>query len=101
CLADAGLRCAALGALGEDNAQTFEALFAERGIDDRCLRVPGDTRTNLKLVAADSGATTDINLPGLALDQAQLDSVGARLAELLRPGLPVVLCGSLPAGLAE
>ncbi len=101
CLADAGLRCAALGVLGAGNAPVFETLFAERGIDDRCLRVPGDTRSNLKLVAADSGATTDINLPGLALDQAQLDTVGARLAELLRPGLPVVLSGSLPAGLAE
>ncbi|QNH21640.1 1-phosphofructokinase [Xanthomonas sp. GW] len=101
CLADAGIATAALGVLGAGNAHLFETLFAARGIDDRCLRVPGDTRTNLKLVAADSGATTDINLPGLPLGAAELQAVGARLAELLRPGLPVVLTGSLPAGLAE
>ncbi|MDR6672769.1 1-phosphofructokinase [Xanthomonas sp. 1678] len=101
CLADAGIATAALGVLGAGNAHLFETLFAARGIDDRCLRVPGDTRTNLKLVAADSGATTDINLPGLPLGADELHAVGARLAELLRPGLPVVLTGSLPAGLAE
>ncbi|MBN6152641.1 1-phosphofructokinase [Xanthomonas sp. AmX2] len=101
CLADAGIACAALGVLGAGNAAVFETLFRERGIDDRCLRVPGDTRTNLKLVAADSGDTTDINLPGLPLGAAELHAVGARLAGLLRPGLPVVLSGSLPAGLAE
>lgn len=100
CLADAGVATAALGVLGAGNAHLFETLFAARGIDDRCLRVPGDTRTNLKLVAADSGDTTDINLPGLPLGAAELQAVGARLAALLRPGLPVVLTGSLPAGLA-
>ncbi|OAX58199.1 1-phosphofructokinase [Xanthomonas graminis] len=100
CLADAGIATSALGVLGAGNAHLFETLFAARGIDDRCLRVPGDTRTNLKLVAADSGATTDINLPGLPLGAAELHAVGTRLAELLRPGLPVVLTGSLPAGLA-
>ncbi|MCT8285312.1 1-phosphofructokinase family hexose kinase [Xanthomonas translucens] len=100
CLADAGIATAALGVLGAGNAHLFETLFAARGIDDRCLRVSGDTRTNLKLVAADSGATTDINLPGLPLGAAELQAVGARLDELLRPGLPVVLTGSLPAGLA-
>ncbi|MBD7923916.1 1-phosphofructokinase family hexose kinase [Xanthomonas bonasiae] len=101
CLADAGVVTAALGVLGAGNAHLFETLFAARGIDDRCLRVPGDTRTNLKLVAADSGDTTDINLPGLPLGAAELHAVGARLAPLLRPGLPVVLTGSLPAGLAD
>jgi len=101
CLADAGIATAALGVLGAGNAQPFETLFAARGIDDRCLRVPGDTRTNLKLVAADSGATTDINLPGLPLGAPELHAVGARLAALLRPGLPVVLSGSLPGGLAD
>ncbi len=101
CLADAGIATAALGVLGAGNAHLFDTLFVARGIDDRCLRVPGDTRTNLKLVAADSGDTTDVNLPGLPLGAAELHAVGARLAELLRPGLPVVLTGSLPAGLAD
>jgi 1-phosphofructokinase len=99
CLADWGLATAALGVLGAGNAGTFEELFRERGIADHCLRVAGETRTNIKLVEAQNGETTDINLPGLALDQSHLRAVAERLAPLLRPGLPVVLSGSLPAGL--
>lgn len=98
-LAGLGVATAALGVLGSDNAGMFEALFAQRGIADACLRVPGQTRTNIKLVADGGRQTTDINLPGLRLGPAQLDAVAERLAACLRPGLAVVLSGSLPAGL--
>lgn len=98
-LAGLGISTAALGVLGRDNAGIFEALFAQRGIADACLRVPGQTRTNIKLVADGGRQTTDINLPGLALAEAHLDAVMSTLARYLRPGLAVVLSGSLPAGL--
>lgn len=98
-LAGLGVSTAALGVLGRDNAGMFEALFAQRGIADACLRVPGQTRTNIKLVADGGRQTTDINLPGLALAEAHLDAVMSTLARYLRPGLAVVLSGSLPAGL--
>lgn len=98
-LAGLGISTAALGVLGSDNAGMFEALFAQRGIADACLRVPGQTRTNIKLVANGGRQTTDINLPGLALAEAHLDAVMRALARYLRPGLAVVLSGSLPAGL--
>ena len=101
CLADWGSQVAALGVLGVGNAGVFEALFRERGITDHCHRVAGDTRTNLKLVEAQVNETTDINLPGLQLGQAHLQGVADHLAPLLRAGLPVVLSGSLPAGLPE
>ncbi|KOR40383.1 1-phosphofructokinase [Xanthomonas oryzae] len=101
CLADWGSQVAALGVLGVGNAGVFEALFRERGIADHCQRVAGETRTNLKLVDARSNDTTDINLPGLRLGQPHLQGVADHLAPLLRPGLPVVLSGSLPAGLPD
>lgn len=101
CLADWGSQVAALGVLGAGNAGVFEALFRERGITDHCQRVAGETRTNLKLVEARSNDTTDINLPGLRLGQPHLQGVADHLAPLLRPGLPVVLSGSLPAGLPD
>ncbi|MCR8713273.1 1-phosphofructokinase family hexose kinase [Stenotrophomonas indicatrix] len=99
CLADWGVPTTALGVLGDSNDGVFSALFAERSIADGCLRIPGHTRTNIKLVEEASGETTDINLPGLSLCDADLDAVSGRLATLLQPGLPVVLSGSLPAGL--
>lgn len=99
CLAGLGETTAALGVLGSGNAGMFEALFAQRGIADDCLRLPGQTRTNIKLVADGGSQTTDINLPGLLLDETHLAAVAERLAGHLRPGLVVVLSGSLPAGL--
>lgn len=99
CLADWGLPTTALGVLGEGNDGVFGALFTARGIVDGCLRIPGRTRTNIKLVEENNGETTDINLPGLALGGADLDAVSRRLEALLQPDLPVVLSGSLPAGL--
>ncbi|WCE03630.1 1-phosphofructokinase [Pseudoxanthomonas sp. JBR18] len=98
CLADWGVPTTALGVIGVDNEAVFRGLFELRGIADACLRVPGQTRTNVKLVERD-GRTTDINLPGLCLDEGVLDAVAQRLATLLRPQMPVVLSGSLPAGL--
>lgn len=96
CLADWGMPTAALGVLGADNTALFTQLFEQRGIVDHCLRIPGRTRTNIKLVETISGETTDINLPGLTLGADAVDAVAARLAPLLSPDLPVVLSGSLP-----
>ncbi|MBN5157916.1 MULTISPECIES: 1-phosphofructokinase [unclassified Stenotrophomonas] len=99
CLADWGVPTTALGVLGEGNDGVFSAVFAERGIADACLRIAGRTRTNIKLVEEANGETTDINLPGLSLRDADLDAVSRRLDALLQPDLPVVLSGSLPSGL--
>lgn len=96
CLADWGIPVAAAGVLGADNATAFEALFSAKGIEDRCVWVPGETRTNLKLV--DAAGTTDVNLPGLILDTATLRAVRALLAEAAGPDTLAVLAGSLPAG---
>jgi len=99
CLADWGVPTAALGLLGAGNDAVFRALFDERGIVDGCLRVPGTTRTNIKLVEDGGGETTDINLPGLRADLAALARVREQLSGLVTPDMPVVLSGSLPEGL--
>ncbi|WP_236849616.1 PfkB family carbohydrate kinase, partial [Chromobacterium subtsugae] len=65
CLADWGLPATVHGLLGRDNSGAFEQLFAAKRIHDRMLRLPGDSRVNIKLADLQSGRTTDINLPGL------------------------------------
>ena len=75
CLADWGVPTTALGVLGDGNDGVFRTLFSARGIADGCVRVPGRTRTNIKLVEEGSSETTDINLPGLPLGSADLDAV--------------------------
>jgi 1-phosphofructokinase len=98
-LAEQGHRTAALGFLGRDNEAVFTAFFAAHGVQDRCLRLPGATRTGIKIVDPVRGETTDLNFPGLTPTPAdlaaltrQLDTLDARwcvLAGSLPPGVPV------------
>lgn len=96
-LADLGHRLTVAGFLGADNAAPFEALFARRGFVDAFVRVPGETRSNVKLAEAD-GRITDLNGPGPQVAAAHLDALWATL-ERLAPGHDaVVVAGSLPRG---
>lgn len=96
CLADWGAAVTATGLLGADNDAIFRALFAAKGITDRCTRIPGETRTNIKLLDRSSGETTDINLPGLAPGKAALDACVDAVEAASRPDGIAVLAGSLP-----
>jgi len=98
CLADAGQTVELHGLLGRDNAAIFEQLFAAKGIADRLRRVPGATRTNVKLLET-GGRTTDVNLPGFTAAEADAEAVAAGLAQV-GAGELVVISGSQPAGLA-
>jgi 1-phosphofructokinase len=98
-LADLGHEVTVAGFLGVDNQQAFEALFAQRRFVDEFVRVPGETRSNIKL-AESSGRVTDLNGPGPQVsDEAQL-ALMARL-EQIAPGFDaVVVAGSLPRGVS-
>lgn len=96
CLADWGADVMVHGLLGGDNAAPFDALFADKGIADSFIRVAGSTRVNLKLV--DDGGTTDINLDGMAVDEALVAKAISRLIASVRAGDLVALSGSLPPG---
>lgn len=100
CLADWGVAVTATGILGQDNIAPFSQLFAAKGIADRFIRRPGETRTNIKIVETVGARTTDINLPGLTVDLAALTEVQGVLADTVTAGTLVVLAGSLPASLS-
>ena len=101
-LAALGVPAVASGWLGDGNPARFEDAFARLGITDAMLRLAGSTRSNLKLVDRSRGETTDINLPGIALEPDALaaaeDALAVRLAAWLAPGDWCVLAGSLPPG---
>lgn len=98
CLADWGVPVAAGGLLGRFNDDAFVAFFAEKGIADVCVRASGETRTNIKIADLATGSTTDLNLPGLAVDAGEIDAVWAAAVKEIGAGTPVVLAGSLPEG---
>jgi 1-phosphofructokinase len=98
-LADLGHSVTVGGFLGQDNLQPFEALIEWRGFADCFVRVPGETRSNLKLVEAD-GRVTDINGQGPQVDEAACEAL-MRLLEQAAPGHDaVVVAGSLPRGIS-
>ncbi|OLF55841.1 1-phosphofructokinase [Pseudomonas chlororaphis] len=98
-LADLGHQLTVSGFLGEDNPQAFEALFTRRGFVDAFIRVPGETRSNIKLAEQD-GRITDLNGPGPEVDEAAQQALFERL-ERIAPGHDaVVVAGSLPRGVS-
>ncbi len=96
-LADLGHRPSVAGFLGADNVQPFEALFARRGFHDAFVRVPGETRSNLKLVE-DDGRVTDLNGPGPWVDASAQAALLDRLERLAAGHALAVVAGSLPGG---
>lgn len=97
-LADLGHQLTVTGFLGEGNPQAFEQLFVTRGFADEFVRVPGDTRSNIKLAEAD-GQVTDINGPGLTVSEAHCTELLTRLQRLAPAHDLVVVAGSLPRGI--
>jgi 1-phosphofructokinase family hexose kinase len=89
----------ATGFLGRDNAAPFAALFRERGIEDRCVRVAGETRANLKVLHG--AEVTDLNLPGVQVDAQAWAALLRAVHALVEPGRWFVLAGSLPTGAPE
>ena len=86
------------GLLGSDNETAFVRAFNECGLHDAFLRVPGETRINVKISERD-GRVTDLNGPGPRIPPGTMELLSERLWSLL-PGIDaVVISGSLPPNL--
>ncbi len=100
-LAHAGIPVAVTGLLGEAYLTPFVRLFADKGILDRFVRVPGSTRVNVKIVDEVQDRVTDINFPGLHGEPRHLAAVDDALDDLAGTAETFVLSGSVPAGVAD
>jgi 1-phosphofructokinase len=89
----------ATGLLGAANASAFETLFAAKSITDAFIRIPGETRTNIKL--SHDGETTDINLPGPVVDAGSAGKIRQKILDLAVADTLVLFGGSLPAGIGD
>jgi len=91
-----GVKAAATGLLGKDNAAVFEQCLQQYGIADQFIRTPGASRCNIKLHCPLH--TTDINLP------APLQLTPQALQQLVEGSAQapwLALCGSLPPDCPE
>ncbi|MHC1711059.1 MAG: 1-phosphofructokinase [Solidesulfovibrio sp.] len=94
-----GLPVTATGFLGEENQRIFETLFAEKGIDDAFVRVPGATRVDVKILDPETHVTTDINFPGLSPQPEHMERLLTTLEALCAGAKIVAIAGSVPPGL--
>ncbi|WP_426180106.1 1-phosphofructokinase [Pseudomonas sp. TWRC1-2] len=98
-LADLGHHVTVGGFLGEDNPQAFEALIARRGFADAFIRVPGETRSNIKIAELD-GRVTDVNAPGPQVSEQAQQALLDQLTRIAPGHDAVVVAGSLPRGIS-
>ncbi|HET9920190.1 MAG TPA: 1-phosphofructokinase [Ktedonobacteraceae bacterium] len=95
-LADTGHVVAVTGFLGEENLEIYERFFARKHIDDHFVRIPGSTRTNVKIVDEANQCTTDINMPGLTPAPEGLQTLSSEIEQLATSCDWFVLAGALP-----
>jgi 1-phosphofructokinase len=91
-----GIPSTASGFLGRENPGFFEDLFAEGMIRDGFLRIDGETRTGIKIVATSTRETTDLNFAGLAPTHSDLEALTEKLVAMAEPGTWFVIGGRLP-----
>ena len=91
-----GKSVAVTGFLGASNPSIFSKHFKEYGLRDEFIRVGGETRTGIKIVDTISSETTDINLLGPSPLETQQRDLVDRIQKIAKPGMWVVLAGSLP-----
>lgn len=99
-LADFGQPAIVTGCLGADNDEIFRRLFQRKGIEDRCVRIAGQTRIGVKISDEVLNQTTDINFPGETPSDADIGRLFEILAELAADHEWFVLSGSIPRGVS-
>src|SRR5438874_674847 len=97
-LADYDHSTAVTGFLGQENADIFEKLFANKRIDDRFVRIPGRTRIGVKIVDEAKQQTTDINMPGLLPTTEAVNTLLETIDGLAASYDWFALSGNLPPG---
>jgi 1-phosphofructokinase len=99
-LSDFGQPATVTGFLGADNDEIFRRFFARKGIEDRCVRIAGQTRIGVKISDEAQRQTTDINFPGQAPSPVDIEHLFDILRELATSREWFVLSGSIPAGVS-
>ena len=99
-LADCGQPVTVTGFLGAENDEIFCRLFEQKGIEDRCVRIAGQTRIGVKISDMAQQRTTDINFPGQTPGLADIARLFDILKELAATHEWFVLSGSIPAGVS-
>ncbi|WP_196159877.1 1-phosphofructokinase [Reinekea sp. G2M2-21] len=91
----------AMGFVGGLNGQRLTQALAAMGIATHFTEIAGETRTNVSVVAHDSGQHIKVNESGPEITAAELTALVDAVQERLSPGDWWVLGGSLPRGVPD
>ncbi|MCR5630479.1 MAG: 1-phosphofructokinase [Atopobiaceae bacterium] len=97
-IAKLGGESTAIAVLAGQTGQWIANALVENNIKVQAITVPGETRTNLKVVDTESGTNTDINEPGPEVTDSVLEQALVDVISKTSAGDIVVLSGSLPRG---
>ena len=89
-------RC--VGCLGEENADRFLRMIAREDVAFDYITVPGEVRTNLKMMDHNKQTVIEINEPGVSMNEEQIQQFLELLKEKSQDSQYVVLSGRLPDG---
>ena len=97
-IAKLGGESTAIAVLAGQTGQWIANALVENNIRVQAITVPGETRTNLKVVDAERDTNTDINEPGPEVTDDLLNQALADVISKTSDGDIAVLSGSLPRG---
>lgn len=98
CLANLGMESIAAMLLGGSSGEKIQQMLAEQNIKTLAVSVPGETRTNLKIIDPTGHSNTDINEPGPVVSEEALDALKKQIGQQIQAGDAVILSGSLSKG---
>lgn len=68
-----GVPVGCVGCLGERGRESFLKMIRQEDVPFDYLPMPGEVRTNLKLVDESTRTVTEFNEPGISMNQSQLE----------------------------
>lgn len=98
CLQSLGVDSVVCTILGGNSGEKILSLVKEQGLPVLSVSVPGETRTNLKIVDTQQHENTDINEPGPMVSQEDMLRLRRMIGERITAGDVLVLSGSIPKG---
>ncbi|MGB4648803.1 MAG: 1-phosphofructokinase [Acetivibrionales bacterium] len=91
-----GGRSKAMGILGGFTGRYIKNYLDDIGIENDFVFISGETRTNLKIIDRMNRTNTDINEPGPAVSESDLETLRDKLLSAVRNDSIVVFSGSVP-----
>lgn len=98
CLMNLGVESIAAMICGGSSGKKLLTMLSHQHVQTLAVSVPGETRTNLKIIDPTGKTNTDINEAGPEIPHETLETLKHALEERIQPGDGIILSGSLPKG---